>query len=853
MRELVILGSSSIVNPPNHHLPDGHRRHHHSPKPKPKQSVAPSRPIPTVHSRSPPLLSTVRYDITSPPDKSMLKYYSDLAAKLAADGRLREFSMIIESVAASGVDASDFVSLLALKPVGEGILQNLRDGNVRSVLEVFREVERLGVSPAKLVDEVSVELFQRECGRILKCQELPEIVEFMEILAGLGFSIKDIVQPMEIVKMCVDQRDPDMAVRYASIPPYDRMLFCTIISEFGKRKDLDSALTAYEAFMQILSSPNMYMCRAIVDVCGLCGEPMKSRLIYEGLLEKKITPNIYVFNSLMNVNAHDLTYIMHIYQNMQNLGVTADTTSHNIILKACCLAGRVDLAQDMYNTVKQLELAGTLKLDVFTYCTIIKVFADAKLWQMALKVKEDMLASGVTPNTYTWSSLISACGNAGLVEHAIQLFEEMLLSGCKPNSQCCNILLHACVEARQYDRAFRLFQSWKKNGLQEALGDRCSSQTEDDVSEPISPKRDPLPTSNHWNFITKFPFAPTTTTYNILMEACGTDYQRAKSLMNEMKEEGLPPNQISWSILIHMCGASGDAELAVQTLKDMRMAGVQPDGIAYTTAIKVCVESRNLQLAFSLFAEMKRYLIKPDLVTYNTLLRARTRYGSLREVQQCLAIYQEMRKAGYNANDYYLKQLIEEWCEGVIQHNGPRQDRSSGQTGTATGRPHNLLLEKVAAHLQNGISGRVAINLQGLTKVESRIVVLAVLRMIKENYTLGHPVNDDISIILGVDEVGAAESAKNGSELRDTILKLVQNDLGLQVLASLPGSPVNMKISQKKHPDSSSPILEEERVGRTNKMVSSSSTRRPVMLQRLKITKESLHHWVQKRAGTFST
>ncbi|CAI0471590.1 unnamed protein product [Linum tenue] len=704
MRELVILGSSSIVNPPNHHLPDGHRRHHHhSPKPKPKQSVAPSRPIPTVHSRSPPLLSTVRYDITSPPDKSVLKYYSDLAAKLAADGRLQEFSMIIESVAALGVDASDFVSLLALKPVGEGILQNLRDGNVGDVLEAFREVERLGVSPAKLVDEVTVELFQRECGRILKCQELPEIVEFMEILAGLGFSIKDIVQPMEIVKMCVDQRDPDMAVRYASIPPYDRMLFCTIISEFGKRKDLDSALTAYEAFMQILSSPNMYMCRAIVDVCGLCGEPMKSRLIYEGLLEKKITPNIYVFNSLMNVNAHDLTYIMHIYQNMQNLGVTADTTSHNIILKACCLAGRVDLAQDMYNTVKQLELAGTLKLDVFTYCTIIKVFADAKLWQMALKVKEDMLASGVTPNTYTWSSLISACGNA------------------------------------------------------------------------------------------------------------------------------------------------------VQTLKDMRMAGVQPDGIAYTTAIKVCVESRNLQLAFSLFAEMKRYLIKPDLVTYNTLLRARTRYGSLREVQQCLAIYQEMRKAGYNANDYYLKQLIEEWCEGVIQHNGPRQDRSSGQTGTATGRPHNLLLEKVAAHLQNGISGRVAINLQGLTKVESRIVVLAVLRMIKENYTLGHPVNDDISIILGVDEVGAAESAKNGSELRDTILKLVQNDLGLQVLASLPGSPVNMKISQKKHPDSSSPILEEERVGRTNKMVSSSSTRRPVMLQRLKITKESLHHWVQKRAGTFST
>lgn len=34
-------------------------------------------------------------------------------------------------------------------------------------------------------------------------------------------------------------------------------------------------------------------------------------------------------------------------------------------------------------------------------------------------------------------------------------------------------------------------------------------------------------------------------------------------------------------------------------------------------------------------------------VTYNTLLKARSKYGSLHEVQQCLAIYQDMRKAGY--------------------------------------------------------------------------------------------------------------------------------------------------------------------------------------------------------------
>lgn len=47
--------------------------------------------------------------------------------------------------------------------------------------------------------------------------------------------------------------------------------------------------------------------------------------------------------------------------------------SYNILLKACCLAGRVDLAQDIYREVKHLETTGVLKLDVFTYSTIVKV------------------------------------------------------------------------------------------------------------------------------------------------------------------------------------------------------------------------------------------------------------------------------------------------------------------------------------------------------------------------------------------------------------------------------------------------------------------------------------------------
>lgn len=64
----------------------------------------------------------------------------------------------------------------------------------------------------------------------------------------------------------------------------------------------------------------------------------------------------------------------------------------------------------------------------------------------------------------------------------------------------------------------------------------------------------------------------------------------------------------------------------------------------------------------------------------------------------------------YKPNDYYLKQLIEEWCEGIIQN--------GNQIESNLGGPYSLLLEKVATHLEKRNSESVAIDLQGLSKVQ---------------------------------------------------------------------------------------------------------------------------------------
>lgn len=199
-----------------------------------------------------------------------------------------------------------------------------------------------------------------------------------------------------------------------------------------------------------------------------------------------------------------------------------------------------------------------------------QVFADAKLWQMALKIKRDMLSAGVSLNTIAWSSLINACAHAGLVEQAIQLFEEMLLAGCEPNTQCFNIILHACVEGCQYDRAFRLFHSWKGSKMLVPLDESCNSNSEQGGMHNVTTVPTGISSSHILSFTERFPFTPTTTTYNILLKACGTNYYHAKALMNEMRTMGLSPNQISWSIMINICGASENVDGVIEVKKNIK-------------------------------------------------------------------------------------------------------------------------------------------------------------------------------------------------------------------------------------------------------------------------------------------
>lgn len=92
-----------------------------------------------------------------------------------------------------------------------------------------------------------------------------------------------------------------------------------------------------------------------------------------------------------------------------------------------------------------------------------------------------------------------------------------------------------------------------------------------------------------------------------------------------------------------------------------------------------------------------------------------------------------------------------------------------------------------------------------------------------------------------------ANPTKQNSEVKDAITRLLQDELGLEVV--LHGPVIGLdKSGHLKNPVDSDP-KREETLGRKRIQMLTPSTRRPANLQRLKVTRNSLHCWLQRSAA----
>nr|UPT48493.1 pentatricopeptide repeat protein AaPPR178 [Agave angustifolia] len=141
---------------------------------------------------------------------------------------------------------------------------------------------------------------------------------------------------------------------------------------------------------------------------------------------------------------------------------------------------------------------------------------------------------------------------------------------------------------------------------------------------------------------------PNRVTYNVLLKGHCQQLQldKAKELIREMAERAdIEPNVVSYNILIDGCILMDDSAGALKYFNEMRERGIAPSKVSYTTLMKAFALSGQPKLANKVFDEMtKDPRVKVDRVAWNMLVEGYCRLGLIEEAKK---IVERMKESGF--------------------------------------------------------------------------------------------------------------------------------------------------------------------------------------------------------------
>jgi pentatricopeptide repeat protein len=110
---------------------------------------------------------------------------------------------------------------------------------------------------------------------------------------------------------------------------------------------------------------------------------------------------------------------------------------------------------------------------------------------------------------------------------------------------------------------------------------------------------------------------PNEFTYTCLINACSRCFnvEEAESYLRRMQKEQMKPNEITWTAIIKGATAVFDLPKAQSLLNEMISSGVTPNTRTFNTILRACFRTGDFQMANNISSQMSKMASKPDTTT----------------------------------------------------------------------------------------------------------------------------------------------------------------------------------------------------------------------------------------------
>ena len=229
-------------------------------------------------------------------------------------------------------------------------------------------------------------------------------------------------------------------------------------------------------------------------------------------------------------------------------------------------------------------------------------------WQHSLNIFQRLNSVKVEMDLQrTWPPVLRSCGLAGHEAEALQLLEQLRLARADVDGWYGTLIDSSKTSPdsilREMGRAsVNMVASTYRAAL--AAFAKCRDvQSASELLADMALEGEQLPTYS----------------CNLLLAA---DSAKAFDFFEQLREQKLEPNVVSFSTVISACQKQEDAAAALDLLASMDRSHIVPNTITYSSAISACERAHWTELALSLFHSMQRVDLQADCICYNSVISA---------------------------------------------------------------------------------------------------------------------------------------------------------------------------------------------------------------------------------------
>jgi pentatricopeptide repeat protein len=360
---------------------------------------------------------------------------------------------------------------------------------------------------------------------------------------------------------------------------FEPSTFTSLVLACANFRSLEYAKKIHDHILKSSYQPNIVLQNHMINMYGKCGSMKDARNVFDTMQLRNVVSWTSMISGYSQNGQENDAIIMYIQ--MTQSGQFPDQLTFGSIIKACCIAGDIELGRQLHAHVNKSWFGHHLipQNALISMYTNFGQIADAS----------NVFTMISTKDLISWGSMITGYTQQGYRIEALYLFRDMLRQGFyQPNEFVFGSVFSACSNLLQVEYGKQVHGMCVKFGLRRNVFAGCSL----------------------CDMYAKFGFLPA-----------------AKMAFCQIKS----PDIVSWNAIIAAFADSGDANEAIDFFHRMMHIGLIPDSVTFISLLCACGSPTTLHQGMQIHSYTVKIGFNKEVTVCNSLLTMYTKCSNLHD------------------------------------------------------------------------------------------------------------------------------------------------------------------------------------------------------------------------------